>query len=108
MLLVSILLNSFEYGSRTLNEKLTKSSKPHIIPVINPPDCIILGSRVFENFILADEPSAKALQNLATCVSVNNNLCGKLVLSELLIKFVERLKKSSFPFFVTDFNLCVN
>ena len=28
----------------------------------NPRDCIILDNRVFENFILADEPFAKALQ----------------------------------------------
>ena len=75
MFLVSILLNSFEYGSRTLNEKLTKPSKTHIIPVINPPDCIILGNSVFGNFILAYKQFVKALQNLATCVSVNNYFC---------------------------------
>ena len=43
------------------------------------PDFIILDNWVFENFILADEPFAKALQIFETCVSVNNNLCGKLV-----------------------------
>ena len=32
----------------------------------------------FYNFILADESFAKALRNLKTCLSVNNNLCGKL------------------------------
>ena len=54
----------------------------------NPPDCIILGNCVFENFILANEPLAKALQIFETCVSVNNNLCQKLVSSvELQIKF---------------------
>ena len=49
----------------------------------NPPrisaDCIIiiLENRVIENFILADEPFAKALQIFETCVSVNNDLYGK-------------------------------
>ena len=28
---------------------------------------------------LGDEPFAKALRSLETCVSVNNNICGKLV-----------------------------
>ena len=43
-----------------------------------PPDYIILYNLVIENFILADEPFAKALQIFETCVSVNNNLCRKL------------------------------
>ena len=42
----------------------------------NPPDSIILDNWVFENFILADEPFAKALQ---TCVLVNNNFCANLI-----------------------------
>ena len=29
----------------------------------------------FDNFILADEPFAKALQSFENCVLVNNNLC---------------------------------
>ena len=33
---------------------------------------------VFDNFILADEPFAKALQSLETCVLVNSKLWGKL------------------------------
>ena len=47
----------------------------------NPSDCTILESWVFENFILADESFAKALQIFETGVSVNNNLCEKLVSS---------------------------
>ena len=43
------------------------------------PDCIILDNFVFENLILADELFAKALQTFETCVSVNNNLCEKLL-----------------------------
>ena len=43
--------------------------------------------------MLADEPFAKALRIFETCVSVNNNLCQKLVLSlESPIKFDESFK----------------
>ena len=71
---------------------------------MNPPHCSILGNWVFENFMLADEPFAKALQIFGTCVSVNNNLCGKLVLSlKFLIKFDERFKITSVPFFYCRF-----
>ena len=45
-----------------------------------PSECIILDSWVFDNFILASESFAKALQRLEICVSVNSNLCGKLAL----------------------------
>ena len=37
------------------------------------PDCTMLDNWVFKKFILADELFAKALRNLETCVSVNNN-----------------------------------
>ena len=41
-----------------------------------------------------------------TCVLLNNNLCGKLVSSlERPIKFDERFKFTSVPFFIVDFNL---
>ena len=41
-----------------------------------------------------------------TCVSANNNLCGKQVSSlECPIKFDERFKATSVPFFLADFNL---
>ena len=33
----------------------------------------------FYNFILAEEPLAKPLQSLRTCVLVNDNFCEKLV-----------------------------
>ena len=43
---------------------------------------------VFENFILDDETFAKALRIFETFVSVNNNICGKLVpLLKFLIKW---------------------
>ena len=41
---------------------------------------ILFDSWVFYCFILADKFFEKALQSLTSCVSVNNNLCGKLVL----------------------------
>ena len=43
-----------------------------------PPNCTIWDRWVFNNFILADEPFAKDLWNLETCVSDNNNFGGKL------------------------------
>ena len=39
----------------------------------NPLDRIMLDSRVFDNFILADELFAKALHRLEICLSVNND-----------------------------------
>ena len=61
---------------------------------------------VFENFILADEPFAKALQLFKTCSSVNDNLCGKLVSSlEFPNEFDERSKVTPAPSFIPDFNL---
>ena len=53
------------------------SNGPKSLPK-SPPDCPILYNRVFDNFLLADESIAKALQSLETCVLVNNNLSGKL------------------------------
>ena len=102
---VLMFFNSFKYGYRALNGKLTKLSKS-VISVKNSPACIILDNRVFENFILVDEPFAKALQMFETCVSVNNVLCGKSVSSlEFLIKFDKRFKVTSVPFLFSNFNL---
>ena len=71
-----------------------------------PPNCIILNSSVFENFILADKPFAKALRIFETCVSVNLNLCRKLVsLLEFQIKFDKTLQVPSDSFFIANFNL---
>ena len=56
--------------------------------------------------MIADEPFAKALRIFETCVSVNNDLCRKLVSSsELPIKFNERSKVTLVPFTISDFNL---
>ena len=40
------------------------------------PKTLILWDWVFDNFILAEEPFAKALRSLETCVFVNNNFSG--------------------------------
>ena len=58
--------------------------KPFLVMVLKslpktPPDCPILDSWVFNNFVLADQLFAKALWRLKSCVVVNNNLCGNLV-----------------------------
>ena len=55
---------------------------------------------------MAYELFAKTLQILRTYVSVNNNLCGKLVLSlESPVTFDERFRVTSVVFFIPDFNL---
>ena len=62
-------------------------------------------NRVYNNFILADEPFAKALRSLETCVLVNNNLCGKLFSSlKQSTTFNESFKVTAVPLFVLDFN----
>ena len=61
---------------------------------------------MFGNFILVDGLFPKALRSLETFVSVNNNLCQKLLSSlELPITFHERLKVTLVSIFVRDFNL---
>ena len=54
------------------------SNGPKNLPK-NFSDCPILCNRFFDNFILANELFAKALQSFETCVLVNISLCGKLV-----------------------------
>ena len=83
---------AFSNGSKTLPE--------------NPPNWPILDNWVFDNFILADKSFSKVLQSLETCVSVNNNLCRKLVSSlESPATFDGRFKVTAVPFFIPDFNL---
>ena len=97
MILLSHLLSYFKicFG-------LNKSDKGSR----NPPNCNILDSLVFDNFILADELYAKALRRLETCVSVNKNLCGRLASSlESPITFDKRFKVTLVPSFILDFNL---
>ena len=72
----------------------------------NPAYCPILCNWVFDDFILAYEPFAKALWSFETCVLVNNNLCGKLFSSlESPAIFDGRFKVTFVPFFIVVFNL---
>ena len=81
------------------------SNGPKSLPR-NPPDCPSLCNWVFNNFILAEELFANALQNFQTYVLVNNNLCRKLYSSlEPPATFDENFKVASVPFFIPDFNL---
>ena len=45
----------------------------------NPPNCIILGIWVFDNFISFNELLTKNLQGIVTFLLINSKLCGKLV-----------------------------
>ena len=70
----------------------------------NPPDCIIFHNWVFENLRSADELFEKALRKLETCLSVNSNSCGKLVLSlKSPIMLGDNLITTSVPSFIADF-----
>ena len=65
----------------------------------NPSECVILDSWVFARLILAVKLFAKDLERFATCLLVNNNLCGKLVSPlELLIMFDDNLEATSVSF----------
>ena len=68
---------------------------------------ILLIVLIFWCFILGDELFVKALPKFQTCLSVSNNLCGKLVSSlESPIIFAENfIEVTLVSFFVTDFNL---
>ena len=62
--------------------------------------CLILCNWVLDNFLLAHGPFAKVLQSPDICVLVNDNLCGKLVLSlESPTTFDENFKATSVLFF---------
>ena len=53
------------------------SNGPKMLPE-NPPDWPILCNWFFDNFILTDESSTKALRSFETCVLVSKNLYRKL------------------------------
>ena len=69
-----VLLHIFINGNPVFNNGSSNLPK-------NPPDCIIFDNRAFENLMSTDELLANALGMLETCLCVNNNSCGKLVLS---------------------------
>ena len=74
MILANDLITFFISGS------LVFSNGPKSLPR-NPPDCIILDNWVFDSLLLVVELYEKALQRFSTCLLVNNNSCGKLILS---------------------------
>ena len=73
------------------------SNGPRSLPR-NPPDCITLDIRVFDNLISFDDLPAKPLRRFAARWLVNNNLWGKLV-SSSSITFDCNLKITSVLFF---------
>ena len=94
-------------GLRTfpIKGKANFSNGPRSLPK-NSSDCIILYNWVFDNFIIADELSAKVLQSLKKVCIINNNLCGKKVSAlELPITFNERFRVTSVSFLNRDFKL---
>ena len=82
-----------------INVELNFINDPHTSPG-NSPDCIALYTYVFDNLMLAVKLFAKALQKFEDCLSVNINLCGKLVswLASSII-FYDILKVSVLAFF---------
>ena len=70
----------------------------------NSPNCAISGNWVFQDFILADEPLAKALRIFEACVLVKNNLFAKLVSwLESTTAFDESFRVTWVSFFYPEF-----
>ena len=85
--LVPVFFNSLrnEFIIGFVNDVIYGSMEGKNISSLN---CTSWDIWVFENFILDDETFAKALRIFETFVSVNNNICGKLVsLLKFLIKW---------------------
>ena len=81
------------------------SNGPKSLPK-DPRDRTLPCSWVFDNFVLGDEPFAKALRILETCVLVNDSSCRKLFSSwESPTTFDSNLKVILVPFFIADLNL---
>ena len=75
-------------------------------PPKNSPDYPILCNWVFDKFVLADEPFAKAAGSFVTCILINSNLCEKLFSSIVsTTTFDKTFKIASVAFFIPDFNL---
>ena len=105
LLILTVTLSANGLSTFPVKSKPIFSNGAKSLPKI-PPDGPILHSWVFESFTSADELLLKALQIFESCVSVNNNLCEKLVSSlELPFKFNERFKVTSALFFISYFNL---
>ena len=74
---VAVLTYPFSVASTPALSIATANAAPNATR--NPPDCTILDSCVLGNFTLANKLFVNAVWNLKTCLSVNNNLCKKLV-----------------------------
>ena len=85
--LVPVFFNSLrnEFIIGFVNDVIYGSMEGKNISSLN---CTSWDIWVFENFVLDDGTFAKALRTFETFVSVNNNICGKLVsLLKFLIKW---------------------
>ena len=83
------------------------SNGPKILPIVlSLPNCPILCNWVNDNFILAVEPFAKALQSFRPCVLLNTSLCIKLFSSlKLPTTFEEIFVVTLGQDFILGFNL---
>ena len=78
------------------------------INVWNRSDWVIVNYWVFNNFILSDDWFAKALQRFEIGLSVNDNLCEKLIsLSFVTIIFDNKIKVTDLVFLVWNCYLYV-
>ena len=99
----TLLANGF--NTFFIKVKPVFSNDPRILPK-KPPDCLFLCYWIFYSFILAKDLFVKVLRRFKTCVSVNNNLFGKLFSSlESPETFDETFKVTSVPHFIPEFNL---
>ena len=106
--LYSLIFFRNKFFIRFVDNSIYLIGEPNILggPNRNPLSCAILNKLVFESFMLVDEPFDKVIRVIETSVSINNNLCGKLISSlEFPIKFEKRFKFTSVPFFISDFNV---
>lgn len=87
-----------------INNRAILINDPRSLPT-NRPDCIILKSSVSNNFMLLDEFFTKALQRLATCSLVINNLWGNYFDCHESYLMIILMSPPAVAFFVADFNL---
>ena len=88
-----------------INGNSTFTNGPRSLPR-NPSDSIVLDTWVFDNFMNLNVPFMRTLQRPATCLSVNNELCGKVVSSVPIISDAN-LIFMPVACFAADFNLCI-
>ena len=67
--------------------------------------CTILGTCIFDDFLLTDELLTKSLGRLASYLSVNDNSCGKVVSLSVAIMFNLNLQVTTVALLVVNFKL---